>query len=146
MRAKTHGVCISSFKISHAQKFPFAIAIYNFNLHSSHGMEVMGSKSYVDKHWPKRLGFFQWAKVIFHTGSVHNKHSRLCQRLAGRISDAHTPYFSVKPQLQVPHGATAFLHPSIYPAIPLSLWSSTLSLSKPQVQMGLQCESSCCHT
>lgn len=106
-------------------KLPIPITNYNFDLHSSYGVEVMGSKTYVDKQWPKRLGFFQWVKVIFHTGPVHNKHSRLCQRLAGRISDAHTPYFSVTPQLQVPHGATAFVHPSIYPPIPLSLWSSS---------------------
>lgn len=71
-------------------KLQIAIAIYNFSLHSSYGVEVMGSKSYVDKQWHKRLGFFHWVKGFFRTGSVHNKHSRLCQRLAGRISDAHT--------------------------------------------------------
>lgn len=35
-------------------------------------MEVMGSKSYVDKHWPKNLAFSQWMKEIFHTGPVTN--------------------------------------------------------------------------
>ena len=124
MQASTHAVCILSPNIHHS-KLPIAIAIHSFNLRSSYEVEGVGSKSYVDNQWPRRLDFFQRVKVIFHTGSVHNKHSRLCQRLAGRISDAHTPYFSVTPQLQVPHGATAFLHPSIYPPIPLSLWSSS---------------------
>lgn len=116
MHAKTHAVCVLSFQISTSQNVQLALQST-----TSNALFLWNERIYVKKLWPKKCCFFQWVKVIFHTGPVHNKHSRLCQRLASRISNAHTPYFSVTPQLQVPHGATAFLHPSIYPPILLSL-------------------------
>lgn len=104
---------ISSFQISTIQTFHFPLQ----------SMEVRGSNSYVDKQWPHRTGFFQWMKVIFHSGLVHNKQSRLCQRLASRIfrpEDTH--HISQKHHnCRCPMGPLpSFIPPSIHPSSCLS--------------------------
>lgn len=53
-------------------KHPTAFAIYNFNLHFPYGKEWVQTAMFTSTG-QKILGFFQWVKVIFHTGPVHNK-------------------------------------------------------------------------
>lgn len=124
MHAKTHVISVLSIKISTTQNFQLPLQST-----TSICTLLMEWKPWVQKAMLTSNGPKDWASFSgwrwFFTQSLYITNTALCQRLASRISDAHTPYFSVTPQLQVPHGATAFLHPSIYPPIPLSLWSSS---------------------
>lgn len=64
---------------------------------------------------------------------------------ASRQDFKHTPHFSVAPERKVPYGAAAFIHPYIYPPIPLSFWSSSF-LSQTFGSAGSSVWDPCCHT